>query len=112
MVDISPASANFSIGAYLLEQKVRTGIDVSWRDKREVDESSSFNRLSYTVVDGFASYEINDNWKVQARVSNLFDKLYTKRYQSLSVDPDTQEQSDLTYYEPGRNIRLMLAAEF
>lgn len=112
LVDISPASANFSIGAYLLEQKVRTGIDVSWRDKREVDESSSFNRLSYTVVDGFASYEINDNWKVQARVSNLFDKLYTKRYQSLSVDPDTQEQSDLTYYEPGRNIKLMLAAKF
>lgn len=112
LVDISPASANFSIGAYLLDQKMRTGIDVSWRDEREVDADSSFNRLSYTVVDGFASYQINDAWKAQVRVANLLDELYTKRYQSLSLNPATGEQTDLTYYEPGRNIKLMLEAKF
>lgn len=112
LVDISPASANFSIGAYLYDQRVRTGIDVNWRDEREVDEDSSFNRLSYTIVDGFVSYRINDTWNAQLRVSNLLDELYTKRYQSLSVDPETSEQTDLTYYEPGRNFRLMIRAQF
>lgn len=112
LVDISPASANFSIGAYLFAQKSRVGIDINWRDKREVDQDSSFNRLSYTVADLFASYKFNQNWQAQFRISNLTDKLYTKRYQSLSVDPDTGEQSDITYYEPGRNVKLMLEASF
>ncbi|WP_017445616.1 TonB-dependent receptor domain-containing protein [Gayadomonas joobiniege] len=112
LVDISPASANFSIGAYLFAQKSRVGFDLNWRDKREVDADSSFNRLSYTVIDMFASYQFNKNWKAQVRVSNLTDKLYTKRYQSLSVDIDTGEESDISYYEPGRNIKLLFEANF
>ena len=86
------------------------GLDVTSRADKEIDEDPSFNRLAYTVFDVFASYRFADRYKVQLRVENATDELYTKRFQSLSVDPQTGERQDLTYYQPGRNIKLSFEA--
>jgi len=106
--DVSPHSVNASLGFYLADGRVRAGIDMTRRGDREVDADSSFNRLGYTVYDLFASYRFNDRLSLQLRVENALDELYTKRYQSLSIDPATQLEQDLTYYQPGRNIKATL----
>lgn len=106
--DVSPHSVNASLGLYLADGRVRAGIDMTRRDSRDVDEDSSFNRFGYTVYDLFASYRFNDRLSLQLRVENALDELYTKRFQSLSIDPATQVEQDLTYYQPGRNIKATL----
>ena len=106
--DVSPHSVNASLGFYFANGKIRMGIDMTHRDSREVDEDSSFNRLGYTIYDLFASYSINDRMNLQLRMENARDDLYTKRFQSLSIDPVSQLQQDVTYYQPGRNIKATL----
>ena len=108
--DVSPHSRNASVGAYLLGGRARVGLDVTSRADKEIDEDASFNRLGYTVFDIFASYRLGERYKVQVRVENAADELYTKRFQSLSVDPLSGELQDLTYYQPGRNIKLSIEA--
>lgn len=108
--DVSPHSTNASVGAYLFGGRARIGLDVTSRASKEIDEDPSFNRLAYTVYDLFGSYRINDRYNVQLRVENATDALYTKRFQSLSIDPRTGDQRDLTYYQPGRNIKLSFEA--
>ena len=48
---------------------------------------------------------------LRARAANLTNELYTKRYRNLSIDLDGRPQ-DLTYYQPGRNIKLTLEFGF
>ena len=113
--DVSPTSVNASLGFYLFDGRSRVGLDFTSRDDRVVDvtgEDPRFDRLGYEVFDLFGSYEFNEMFSVQLRVENLTDELYTKRYQNLSIDPETGEQQDLTYYQPGRNIKLTLQAAF
>ena len=108
--DVSPHSTNASVGAYLFGGRVRIGFDMTSRKSKELDEDPSFNRLAYTVYDLFGSYRISDRYKAQLRIENVTDELYTKRFQSLSIDPRTGDQQDLTYYQPGRNIKLSFEA--
>ena len=108
--DVSPHSTNASVGAYLFDGRMRIGMDLTSRKSKEIDEDPSFNRLAYTVYDLFGSYRFNDRYNVQLRIENATDELYTKRFQSLSIDPSTGEQHDLTYYQPGRNIKLSFEA--
>lgn len=109
--DVSPKSINATIGAYLLDGKSRVGMDVSHRGSRDL-EDPRFSRIGYTTYDLFASYQVNDSWLLQARIENATDKLYTKRYQNLSIDTDTGEAQDLTYYQPGRNVKLTVQYTF
>ncbi len=106
--DVSPYSSNFSIGTYLLNSKIRTGLDITSRRGKVIDEDPSFNRLPYTVYDVFGSWRFNDRYLAQLRIENVTDELYTKRFQSLSLDFQTGEPQDYTYYQPGRNVKLTL----
>ena len=109
--DVSPESLNASLGMYLFEGRVRVGIDFTSRDDRIVDptgEDPRFDRLGYEVFDLFASYAMSDRMTARIRVENATDELYTKRYQNLSIDPATGAPQDLTYYQPGRNIKATL----
>ena len=52
LANISPASANFSLGGYFFEGKTRAGIDISHRSSREfVQRGRERNRQSYTIYD-------------------------------------------------------------
>ncbi len=108
--DVSPHSTNFSVGAYLAAGKLRVGLDITNRSGREIDEDPAFNRLPYTVYDLFASWRFNDRYHVQLRLENATNELYTKRFQSLSLDTQTGEQQDYTYYQPGRNLKFSFEA--
>ncbi len=106
--DVSPESLNASLGVYLFDGRARVGIDFTSRDDRIADptgEDPRFDRLGYEVFDLFASYRLSERLSVQLRMENATDELYTKRYQNLSIDPETGQSQDLTYYQPGRNIK-------
>ncbi len=109
--DVSPASINASIGAYLFDQRARVGLDVTRRGDKTFAPDLRFNRLGFTVFDLFGMYQVTDTVMVRARAANLTNELYTKRYQNLSIDADGRPQ-DLTYYQPGRNIKLTLEFGF
>ena len=101
--EISPATTNFTIGAYLFEGRSRVGLDVSRRATRRFFQRRVTRvRKGYTIYDVFASYQISPKLTAQLRVENLFDKLYSKRA-VVKIDGE-----DTTTYAPGRNIKLTL----
>ena len=109
--DVSPASANASIGAYLFNHRSRVGLDVSRRAEKLFEPDLRFSRVGFTFYDLFGMYQISDALLLRARVANLTNELYTKRYRNLSIDTDGSPQ-DLTYYQPGRNVKLTLEFVF
>ena len=109
--DVSPASVNASIGAYLFDHRSRVGVDISRRAEKTFEPDPRFSRIGFTIVDLFGMYQISDVMILRARVANLTNELYTKRYRNLSIDLDGLAQ-DLTYYQPGRNVKLTLEFTF
>lgn len=109
--DVSPASVNASIGAYLFDHRSRVGLDISRRADKLFEPDVRFSRIGFTTLDLFGMYQFNDALILRARAANLTNELYTKRYRNLSIDLDGRPQ-DLTYYQPGRNVKLTLEFEF
>ena len=109
--DVSPASVNASIGAYLFDHRSRVGLDVSRRADKLFEPDVRFSRIGFTTFDLFGMYQFNDALILRARAANLTNELYTKRYRNLSIDLDGRPQ-DLTYYQPGRNVKLTLEFVF
>ena len=109
--DVSPASVNASIGAYLFGHRSRVGLDVSRRGDKLFEPDVRFSRIRFTTFDLFGMYQLNDALILRARAANLTNELYTKRYRNLSIDLDGRPQ-DLTYYQPGRNVKLTLEFTF
>ena len=109
--DVSPASVNASIGAYLFDHRSRVGLDISRRGDKLFEPDVRFSRIGFTTVDLFGMYQLNDALILRARAANLTNELYTKRYRNLSIDLDGRPQ-DLTYYQPGRNVKLTLEFVF
>ena len=98
--DVSPASVNASIGAYLFGHRSRVGLDISRRGDKLFEPDVRFSRIGFTSFDLFGMYQLNDALILRARAANLTNALYTKRYRNLSIDLDGRPQ-DLTYYQPG-----------
>lgn len=112
LADIAPASINASAGLYLFDGKSRVGIDVTNRDDREyVQRNVERRREGYTIVDLFGSYQVNDDFLLQLRVANVFDKLYAKRAITEGTD-ENGDIVDVTTYQPGRNIKLTAQYSF
>ena len=89
----------------------RVGLDVSRRADKLFEPDVRFSRIGFTTVDLFGMYQLNDALILRARAANLTNELYTKRYRNLSIDLDGRPQ-DLTYYQPGRNVKLTLEFVF
>lgn len=107
LADISPATTNFTLGAYLFEGKSRVGVDVTKRDRREyIQRRVDRIRESFTIYDLFGSYQVSSDLLLQVRIENMFDKLYSKR--AIIVD----EGNDYTFYAPGRNIKFTAQYSF
>ncbi len=109
--DVSPASVNASVGAYLFGHRSRIGLDVSRRADKLFEPDVRFSRIGFTTFDLFGMYQLNGALILRARAANLTNELYTKRYRNLSIDLDGRPQ-DLTYYQPGRNVKLTLEFAF
>lgn len=107
LADISPASLNVTIGAYLFDDKSRVGIDMTSRKKREyVQRRTDRVRAAYSIFDVFASYQFNNALLLQLRIENALDKQYSKRA-IAEIDGE-----DVTTYSPGRNVKFTMQYSF
>lgn len=68
---------SFSIGSsYTFEQGANVGFDARYLSSQLDSIYSTTRTASYTVVDLYGSYPINEKWEVYSRVDNLFDTDY------------------------------------
>jgi hemoglobin/transferrin/lactoferrin receptor protein len=120
MSSIPPLFGNFDVN--FVDNKVEAGVNVRFNAMKDiedfninegidnhdltpvVDMSASDNLEKYygspswTTVGAHASYRVNSNFKLQGRVSNIFDEHYREFASGISA--------------PGRNLSLSLIADF
>lgn len=80
----------------------RFGAEGIASSKRYNDPANTLPIAGYTVFNLTTDYQINQDWKVQARLNNVFDKNYALAYDG---NPST---SGFVYETPGSNLFVNL----
>lgn len=101
-------SGNLLLGARLLDRRLIVGARGTFMGKRnevpQYNNATGFNGPvpwhSYTLVDVFASYQVNDTLRVDFNIDNLTDRYYLDAL-SLGLVP-----------APGRTARLSVTMQF
>lgn len=100
-------TASVTLGARLLEERLVLGTRASYFGKRALPVETGGTYFSvtsewapYTLVDAFASYEFNDNLKLDFAVDNAFDRFYVDALNNLAQPG------------PGRTMKLSLTGKF
>lgn len=73
----------------------RFGSEVVMSSHRYNDDDNTRRLGGYTILNLTADYAVNQDWKLQARANNVFDKDYTLAYDSFS---------DVAYNTAGANV--------
>ncbi|WP_157016284.1 TonB-dependent hemoglobin/transferrin/lactoferrin family receptor [Mesorhizobium xinjiangense] len=87
------------LGMRLLEEKLTIGGEVQYND---VPEGATFAD-NYTLVNAFASYRPNENFRLDFRADNLFDEHYANPLNATTTD---------IIYEPGLTLKLAATLRF
>lgn len=90
------ANLNYSLGDW------RFGIESIASSKRYNDPTNQLSIAGYTIFNLTTDYKINQDWKVQARINNAFDKDYALAYDG---NPKTD---GFAYNTPGSNLFVSL----
>lgn len=94
-------ASNWSLGSRIRFAAKQDRIDEL--SKQEVGETDS-----WTAVDLYGNYPINDTFNLRAGIDNVFDETYAEHAsRSNLMDPEA-----IKVNEPGRNVWLKLDAEF
>ena len=83
---------NYSLGAW------RWGVESITSSKRYNDPANQLSIAGFTTFNLTTDYQINQDWKLQARLNNVFDKDYALAYDG---NPKTD---GLVYNTPGSNL--------
>ena len=76
----------------------RFGVESNTSSKRYNDAANNIPLAGYTVFNLTTDYAINQDWKIQARLNNVFDKNYALAYEG---NPRT---TGFAYDTPGSNL--------
>ena len=95
-------SLSITAGLRLLDEKLTVGGRITHSGQRVVESigSDAAAYAPHTLVDLFASYDVNENFKLDVGVDNLTDRFYIS---PLSILPKPG---------PGRTFRLNMTAKF
>jgi hemoglobin/transferrin/lactoferrin receptor protein len=93
------AQVTGQLGFKFLEDKLIVGSEVQYNRKPKGNPIAD----DYTLVNAFASYHVNDNFKFDFRVDNIFD---TKYVNALNIGTDENENPIPSVYEPGVTFKL------
>ena len=78
-------------------KELSVGGGANYVDKRLGQRGSNFYLPAYTLVNAFASYEVNEQVQLKLHVHNLFDrKHFTNSYTQIWVQPGEPRSVDLT----------------
>ncbi|WP_315919712.1 TonB-dependent hemoglobin/transferrin/lactoferrin family receptor [Mesorhizobium sp. SP-1A] len=87
------------LGFRFLEDRLTVGGEVQYNGKPRGNERAE----DYTLVNAFASYQANENLKVDLRVDNLFDVKYANPLNTTTTS---------ILYEPGVTVKLGATMRF
>jgi hemoglobin/transferrin/lactoferrin receptor protein len=87
------------LGFRFFDDKFIVGGEVQYNGKPKGNDLAE----DYTLVNAFASYRPNDNFKIDARIDNLFNEKYANPLNSSTTE---------VLYEPGMSIKLAATMRF
>ncbi|MCV0397985.1 MAG: TonB-dependent hemoglobin/transferrin/lactoferrin family receptor [Rhizobiaceae bacterium] len=87
------------LGFRMLEEKLTFGGEVQFNQAPDGNPAAD----DYTLVNLFASYRATENFRIDARVDNLFDEKYANPLNSSTTT---------TFFEPGINFKLAATMRF
>jgi hemoglobin/transferrin/lactoferrin receptor protein len=87
------------IGFRFLEDKLTVGGEVQYNGKPKGNPTAD----DYTLVNLFASYQANEDFRMDFRVDNLFDEQYVNPLNGTTTTP---------LYEPGISVKLAATMRF
>lgn len=97
---VPSAQVTGQLGFKFLEDKLIVGSEVQYNGKPKGNKFAK----DYTLVNAFASYNVNDNFKFDFRVDNIFNKKY---FNALNTEyDDSGIPVSAAVYEPGVTFKL------
>lgn len=87
------------LGFRFLDDKLTVGGEVQYNGKPRGNDIAE----DYTLVNAFATYRPNDNFKVDARIDNIFDEKYANPLNTSLTE---------VLYEPGVSFKLAATMRF
>ncbi|HEY4192727.1 MAG TPA: TonB-dependent receptor, partial [Mesorhizobium sp.] len=87
------------LGFRFLEDRLTVGGEVQYNGKPKGNATAK----DYTLVNAFASYQANENYKFDFRVDNIFDVKYANPLNATTTS---------TLYEPGVTLKLAATMRF
>lgn len=106
LVTIRPAQVTGSLGFRMMENKLTVGGEVQYNSSANIETiSGTYHVDDYTLVNLYASYQANENFRLDARIDNLFDVRYEDSLNAVTVTGGP-------LYEPGLTIKLGATLRF
>ncbi len=102
LLSVPPAQVTGRAGMRFLDERATVGGEV--QHIFEADDLSAPFGEDYTLLNLFASYEANENFRVDFRVNNLFDETYSNFLNAVSLPG--------LFFEPGINAKLGATIRF
>ncbi len=99
LTTIPSAQVTGQLGLRFLENRLLVGSEVQYN----AAPKGNVYAEDYTLVNAFAQYNVNDNFKVDFRADNLFDVAYVNPLSDTSSGP---------LYEPGITLKLGATLRF
>lgn len=99
LATIPSAQVTGQFGFRFFEDRLTVGGEVQYNGKPKGNDAAE----DYTLVNAFASYQANDNFKVDFRVDNLLDTKYANPLNATTTE---------VLYEPGITLKLAATMRF
>lgn len=99
LTTVPSAQVTAQLGLRFLEERLLVGSEVQYNAAPKGNVYAD----DYTLVNAFAQYNVNDNFKVDFRADNLFDVAYVNPLSDTSSGP---------LYEPGVTLKLGATLRF
>jgi hemoglobin/transferrin/lactoferrin receptor protein len=100
LLSVPSSQITAQLGLRFLEDRLTVGGEVQYNGKPKGNDLAD----DYTLVNAFATYQANDNFKLDFRVDNLFDARYATALNAAYTNP--------VIYDPGITLKVAATMRF
>ncbi|QOL25840.1 TonB-dependent hemoglobin/transferrin/lactoferrin family receptor [Thalassotalea sp. LPB0316] len=94
--------------SYALDS-VTTDVVINWADDMKKTNEGEFAAAGYGTVDVMVSYDVNQDWRFNVAVNNLFDKTYIRQ---IGLNGHASDANLESLTEAGRTIAANVSYQF
>jgi hemoglobin/transferrin/lactoferrin receptor protein len=99
LLTVPSSQVTAHLGFRMLDERLTIGGEVQYNGAPDGNTTAE----NYTLVNAFVNYKVNDNFKVDFRADNIFDKKYANPLNATTTS---------TVYEPGVTLKLAATMRF